>query len=157
MRFLALLTALFIAMPAEAGAKDATRKASAKPELSAARAKAARKIANKMPSRVLTYVCRASDGEPESVIALTHMSISLNDANTGAFSSSIYLRTEKGYLPRTITGTYTTVPNGFILRTKWQGIFGEYTMIHIHPAEKTAFPGVSEKQSCEVTGQLESP
>jgi hypothetical protein len=152
MRFLTLFVALSVIVPAEAGAKDIARKSSAKPKASAARA-----IANKMPSRVLTFVCRAGEGEPENVVALTHMSIGLHDANTGAFSSSIYVRTEKGYLPRTITGTYTTVPNGFVFRTKWQGLTGEYTMIHVHPAEKTAFPGMSDKQICEVTGQLESP
>jgi hypothetical protein len=148
MRFLALFLTLFVLMPAEAGAKKAAAKE---------KAKVSRKIANKMPSRVLTFICRSGEGEPENVIGLTHMSIGLHDVNTGAFSSSIYLRTEKSYLPRTITGTYTTVPGGFVLRTKWQGILGEYTMIHVHPAEKTAFPGMNDKQACEVTGQLESP
>lgn len=152
MRFLALFMALSVIMPTDAGAKDVARKASPKPKASAARA-----IANKMPSRVLTFVCRSAEGEPENVVALTHMSIGLHDANTGAFSSSIYLRTEKGYLPRTITGTYTTVPNGFVLRSKLQGLTGEFTMIHVHPAEKTIFPGMNDKQACEVTGQLESP
>lgn len=161
MRFLAMILALTVLSPAEAGAKEAVRKFSAKPKASAAQAKGtakpSRKIANKMPSRVFTFVCRSAEGEPENVVGLTHMSIALHDINTGAFSSSIYLRTEKSYQPSTITGTYTTVPNGFVLRTKWQGASGEYTMIHVHPAEKTTFPGMAEKQSCEVTGQLESP
>lgn len=152
MRFLTFILALSVIMPVEAGAAAKKKEAVAKEK-----AKLSRKIANKMPSRVLTFLCRESEGEPENVIALTHMSIGLHDANTGAFSSSIYVRTEKGYLPKSITGTYTTVPNGFVLRTKWSGMLGEYTMIHVHPAEKTSFPGVSNKQSCEVTGQLESP
>lgn len=148
MRILALVLALTVILPAEAGA--------AKNGAAKDKGKVSRKIANKMPSRVLTFVCRATEGDPESVIGLTHMSVGLHDANTGAFSSSVYLRTEKGYLPKTITGTYTTVPSGYVFRTKWQGILGEFTMIHIHPAEKTIFPGMTDKQSCEVTGQLES-
>ena len=152
MRFLTLILALSVILPAEAGAKAKKTEAAAKEK-----AKVGRKIANKMPSRVLTFVCRSGEGEPENVIALTHMSIGLHDPNVGAFSSSIYVRTEKGYLPKTITGTYTTVPNGFVLRTKYQGLTGEFTLIHVHPAEKTNLPGLSEKQSCEVTGQLESP
>jgi hypothetical protein len=150
MRFLALFFALSVMMPAEAGA--AGKKTVAKEK-----GKVSRKIANKMPSRVLTFVCRSGEGEPENVVALTHMSIGLHDPNVGAFSSSIYVRNEKGYLPKTITGTYTTVPNGYVLRTKYQGLTGEFTLIHVHPAEKTILPGLSEKQTCEVTGQLESP
>jgi hypothetical protein len=160
MRFLIFLIALTFMLPTEAGAGKAVATAGAGKVVAKApksKSKVSRKIANKLPSRVLTFVCRPGEGEPESVIGLTHMSIGLRDTNAGAFSSSIYLRTEKGYLPKTITGTYTTVPGGYIFRTKWQGLLGEYTMIHVHPAERSALPGIADKQICEVSAQLESP
>jgi len=115
-----------------------------------------RKIANKMPSRVLNFVCREAADAPETVIGMAHMSIDLRDETVGAFSMSVYVKNEKGYTPKTITGTYTTVPGGFVYRAKWPNVTGEYTLIHVHAGDKSSIPGLGNKQVCEVTGQLDS-
>lgn len=138
MRLMLLLLALTLSMPALAGSKTK------------------RKPANKMPSRVLNFICREAAEAPESVVGMAHMSIDLRDETVGAFSMSIYVRNEKGYTPKTLSGTYTTVPGGFVFRAKWASVFGEYTMLHIHPGDKSSIPGLTNKQTCELGGQLVS-
>jgi hypothetical protein len=139
MRMFLPLLALFLALPqgAEAAPKN-------------------RKIANKTPSRVLNFVCRESAESPETVVGMAHMSVDLRDETVGAFSMSVYVKNEKGYAAKTITGTYTTVPGGFIYRAKWPSATGDYTLLHVHPGDKSSVPGLGNKQGCEVTGQLDS-
>jgi hypothetical protein len=105
---------------------------------------------------VIIFTCRDPDSGAENAIGLTHMNIDMRDNSTGAFSMSLYLRQDKGFVTKSVTGSYTTVPNGYIFRTKWRSLQGEFAMIHVHPAEKTSFPGLAGKQSCEVSGQLEA-
>jgi hypothetical protein len=114
-----------------------------------------RETASKMPSRVLSFLCRESPDSSEGAIGMAHMSIDLRDSTLGAFSMSLYLRSPDGYQARTLSGTYTTVPGGFIFRTRWQGPSSNFVLIHLHPGDKTLFPGLP-KQSCELSGQLES-
>lgn len=157
MRFFFMTLALIFSLPLEAAPKLAKAPMPKAKGIAQAK-KAKRSIAtNNLPSRVITFVCREEEGAPESALGLTHMNVDLRDKSTGAFSTSLYLRSEKGFTPRNISGTYTTAPGGFILRAKWPGGQGDYVIVHIHPNEKTKFPGQPAEQACEVTALLESP
>lgn len=160
---LTLVFTLLLALPAHQArgatpvktAKPATKTAVGKGKKVASRP-AKRNLANKGPSRVLTLVCRDGEGGPENVIGLASMSPDLDNPR-GTFGMQLYVRTENGYTPKALNGTYSNVPNGFIFNTRWKNAQGgDFTLLHVHPREKTDIPGLAGKQSCEIAGQLES-
>lgn len=140
MRFALFITILALALPLPLQAK-----------------KKDRKPAGKMPSRVVTLVCRQDDQGPDSAVGLARLTVDLRDSNRGNFGLTIYLRNEQGYDTKTLHGSYTTVPGGYVLRARWNGLPDRTLVdIHAHSEEKTSLPGFAEKQGCGITGELES-
>jgi hypothetical protein len=146
MRFILFLLAFTLALPAEAG-----RKSSYPP----APFQESRKPASKMPTKIMTFVCREEDGT-ENGIGIASMLVNLQDDTLGTFGMNLYLRSGKGYANKTLNGAYTSVPGGYVFRTRWDSSSDQYILINVHPRERTAFPGFTAKQQCEISGQLES-
>lgn len=147
MRLMLFILTFTFALPAQA---------TVKPKAEAKQVKTQRDPSSNLPSRVLTFRCHDFSEDSENILGMAHMSIDLRDSTVGAFSMSLYVRTPKGYTPKTLTGTYTSVPGGFIFRAKWRNANGDYLLLHAHPGDKSQIPGLNAKQSCEILGQLES-
>jgi hypothetical protein len=121
-----------------------------------AEAKPKRKPANNTnPAKVLTFQCHEEESGDLAALGVAHMSLDLRDSTTGSFSMSFYLKTGKTFSSKTLIGTFTTVPEGFVYRTQWNPN-SNYTLIHLHPADKTSVPGKKEKMACEVNASIES-
>ncbi len=146
MRFLLMIVGLTFSLPLEAARPDAPK---------APKVPGARKVANKFPTRVLTFVCHDADNHT-AVMGIANMTIDIRDSSAGAFAASAYFRGEKGYTTKNLFGSFTSVPQGYVLRTKMKGSFGEFSLLHLHPAEKSTLPGIQDSLSCEVSAELES-
>jgi hypothetical protein len=80
------------------------------------------------------------------------------DPTVGTFGMSLYLSSgkEAAYPMKTLSGTYTTVPSGYVFRAYWDNSSREYTFLNVHPRERTLFPSLNTKLACGLTGQLET-
>ncbi len=142
MKLLTLVMVFFLSLPVSE-AKEASGKAKRKP------------ANNNSPAKVLTFQCKDADSDELAAIGIAHMSLDLRDTSIGTFSMSFYWKSGKTFLSKTLMGTFTTVPEGFVYRTQW-GATSPYTLIHIHPADKTTIPVKKEKLQCEGAASLDS-
>lgn len=134
---LALALALF-AIPAHAKPKSSRKPADAKASY-----------------RAINMSCRDDAGEI-SALGLAHLGVDTKNSDTGFFGLTLYVRTSKGQLtPKSLTGAFTTVPDGYILKAAWPGLPGDQLFLHLHPRDKTSLPGVIGKLSCGVESLLE--
>jgi hypothetical protein len=123
---------------------------------SAEAAKTKRKPANtNSPSKVVTFTCKAEDSDEVAALGVTHMNLDLRDSTIGSFSMSLYWKSGKTFSSKTLVGTFTTVPEGFVYRAQWN-TGAPFTLIHLHPADRTVIPAKREKMQCEATASLES-
>ena len=119
-----------------------------------AEAKHARALANSGEKLVLGFHCNRSDSGELTAVGLASLTPSNKDRELGNFSVSLHLKNRKSPLSKSLQGTYTTVPEGVILRTPWESA-NKFTLIHLHPAEATRFPGVEGNHACEIDQKLE--
>ncbi len=119
-------------------------------------AKTKRKPANSnSPAKVLTFECKAEDSDDVAALGVAHMNLDLRDSTVGSFSMSLYWKAGKTFSSKTLIGTFTTVPEGFVYRSQWSN-GAPYTFIHLHPADRTSLPTKKEKLQCTATASLES-
>lgn len=145
MRFATLFLALTLALGATVTPAHAAKKA--KERKPAATGKAV--------YRVISLDCRDESNQP-TALGLAQLSVDIKNNDTGFFGLTLYVRTGKGTLsPKSLSGAYTTVPDGYILQASWPGAPGDQIFLHLHPRDKTSLPGVNAKLSCAAEAQLE--
>jgi hypothetical protein len=112
-----------------------------------------RQPANRFPTRAYTIACRGE--EADNLIALVRVTLDTKDRTTGLASATAYIREAKGYRVAELHGRFTKVANEELVLTLRQG-FGAPFEFLLDPAKESTVPGFAEKQSCEVTGKMES-
>lgn len=146
MRFATLFLALTLALGASVPA-HAAKKESAKERKPAANGKAV--------YRVISLDCRDENNQP-TALGLAQLSVDIKNNDVGYFGLTLYVRTGKGNLtPKSLSGAYTSVPDGFVLQAAWPGAPGDQIFIHLHPRDKTLLPGVNAKLTCASDAQLD--
>lgn len=139
--FFSLLAAAAISSPLLAGAKE--------------KAPARKPAESKASYRAVSLSCRDENNDV-AALGLAHLAVDLKNTDTGFFGLTIYVRTGRGQLaPKTLSGAFTTVPDGYVLKAAWPGAPGDQLFLHLHPRDKTMLPGVPGKLGCAVDGQLE--
>lgn len=109
--------------------------------------------------RVVTFHCVGEESGIKTAIGLVKMTPTKSKKFSGSFELNLSLKDPKfkgSIQTRLISDQFTFVPEGFVLRAQWKGPFTESTLIHIHPEEKTSFPGIAEKSQCAVDQELNS-
>lgn len=112
-----------------------------------------RKPANRMPTKVFTLACRGEDSD--TAIALVRVTLDVKDPANGLAAGTFYVREPKGYRAATVNGRYTRVGKDDVVLTLREGFSASYE-IFLDPGKESSVPSLTEKQSCEVTGTIES-
>lgn len=110
-------------------------------------------------SKVVTFHCVAEDSGSIDGIGMARLSPSKNKSYDGSVDLKLYLKNNKvrgSMQAKIISGLYTLVPEGVILRTEWNGPFAEHILLHLHPEEKTSFPNLAGKSQCAIDQELSS-
>jgi len=127
-----------------------------------ASAKEAKRAPNYLSSgekRIVTFHCLGEESGTKTAIGLVKMAPTRSKNFSGSFELDLSLKGPKfkgNIQTRLVSDQFTMVPEGFVLRAQWKGTFTESTLIHLHPEEKTSFPGVAEKSQCAIDQELNS-